>query len=285
MNSTDSGTEDIEIQIMKKFESARRASYFIFENYYNSESVNKEDLRYSKLETWEYLKELYNLICVYFETKKLENYLTNFKSKFEPIICNQESAIKIDSMQFPDGDSTEDLKLIWEWDLILKPFSLFEKIPKKSKSNLLIVLKNTNDILKSFGIRPKREDDINKKMREVLCWFYPNVIAFTEGYFRHQFSQYKPDIIIKELQTCVEYKLIRDSKNIGLYLNQLVVDSKNYTDNIHNRHCIAVLCIEKSVIVSEIAIIDEWHRLKFPNNWELIIIKDVECLSLKNNLN
>jgi len=116
-------------------------------------------------------------------------------------------------------------------------------------------------------------------LREVAKFYFTGVIAYSEGYFVHQFKYYKPDIIIKEFETAIECKLIRENDEIGIKIDELIIDAKRYTGNRNNKMCIAVFCLSKKVSKTKKEIKEDWSNLEFPKNWELVIVPDIDIES------
>ena len=119
-------------------------------------------------------------------------------------------------------------------------------------------------------------------MREILDLYYDDVIAFSQGYFRHKFENYKPDIIIQELGISIEYKLIRKNTEISKKIDELIIDANRYTGNHKNKECIAVFCLSDSITKTNKQIIEDWNKQSFPENWELIIVRGILIDSTKN---
>lgn len=269
--------EELENLISNYFNDLDKTAHWLYESQIVGE-VHKERIRVSKFWTHEHLKELYNIICVYFETQGLTNYLTDFKLKYNPIIEDKELATAFTHFPIDIDDHELELALKYEWRDYLVPFN-FLNVSKKETTqykNLLAFLQNTNNILKFAKIVPQKEEDINKVIRETAKLFYKDVVPFSEGYFRHSFKQYHPDVIIRDLGVAIEYKLIKKQSEIGERFGSLVEDAAMYSGNSLNKNCIVVICLTKEVNVTNAEIIENWRKFKFPKDWDLIIIPDVE---------
>jgi len=260
---------------------ARDASYDIFTRAFAGGKGDENEERVSEFWTHEYLHMMYNIICVYFETLGLTIYLKDFKEKFEPIVNDRDKATEFAMYPLYGDDSVDDLKLILEWEKYLAPFPIFSETMDEEKNRLHEFLESTNEILKFTETKVINENDINTVMRQILSYFYSDVTRYSEGYFRHKFTHYLPDILIKEIgvAVAVEYKLIREDKNVGQKLDELIIDAKRYTDNGFNRGCIAVFCLSTAVKKTTKEIKGEWKRMAFPTNWDLIIVREVNIMS------
>lgn len=265
----------IESEFNSYYKEVRNSSYYIFELTYGLSDVASEDLNFSKFWTHEYLYRMYNLLCVYFELLQLNNYLEKFKKEFEDIILDIDKATKISSLLFKHGDTDEDLLLLIEWKKFLAPFSFYWENEKKENNKLISLLESTNEILKITKTKVKKEEDINSIIREIVELYYEEVSAFSEGYFRHKFKNYRPDVIIGEINTSIEYKLIRQNSDIGAKMDELLIDAKRYVDNPFNKDCIAVFCLSAKITKNKKQINEDWKKMLFPKNWKLVIITDV----------
>ncbi len=254
---------------------------------YSSQIINNsngefdhEDDYFSFYEYWthEYLQRMYNILCVYFESMNLSAFLIEFKERFASVIADKESALKIGTIPFEYGDTSEDLFILIEWKKFLAPFHFFwDKNAKKEEIDKFIqIIKSTNEILKLTKTTVSKEEDINSIIRDILNLYYTEVTPYSEGYFRHSFKDYRPDVIIGEIGVALEYKLIRQNKEIGNKMDELIIDANRYTGNHKNKKCIAVFCLSKKVSKTSKQIKEDWNKMEFPENWSLIIIPDIE---------
>lgn len=248
----------------------------ILETCYTNEAVDDEDLQFSKFWTKEYLNKMYHILIVYFETLGLTNYAKDFKEIYADRIKDKNETSKVASILLQYAEIEHDLLILVEWRRILAPFPFFseQKILKET-SKLVGLLKCTNEILKTQSIAVSKEEDINRVIRQMSAYYFSGVMGYTEGYFGQKFTKYRPDVIIKELGTAVEYKLVRKNTDIGTKLDELLIDANAYTGNPTNRHCIAVFCLSTKVTIPEKEILEGWVQKEFPKNWQLLIVKDV----------
>jgi len=275
----------IEKEFKYYYDNIHDVSSPIYDQYYGfSNNIDNETLMFSKYWTHEYVKRMYNLLCVYFEILDLKDYLSEFKTKYKSIVEDENESTKMTTIPLKYGDTEDDLFILNEWRRMLAPFNFFwKKKEEKEKRKLTEFLESTNEILKITNTKVYKEDNINHIIRETAKFYFNGVISYSEGYFVHQFKGYKPDIIIKELNTAVEYKLIKENKEIAIKLDELLIDAKRYTGNHNNKSCIAVLCLSTVVNKTKKEIKEEWNNMNFPKKWELIIISDVEILKISND--
>ncbi|UPT71565.1 MAG: hypothetical protein M0D53_04155 [Flavobacterium sp. JAD_PAG50586_2] len=256
----------LENQFNFYYKEVRTLSGSLYTKYYefNPEYDDIDDMTMSAYWTHEYLYRMYNIICVYFETLGLNDYLREFISVFGPIVKDEAAAIKITSQPLTYGDTTEDLFLIIEWKKFLSPFSFFWDKPTENRKleikKLIGLLECTNEIIKITKTQIRKEEDINAIIRQIVDLYYTDVKPFSIGYFQHKFSDYRPDVLIGELGIAIEYKLIRTDKDISTKIDELIVDAKQYTENILNKKCIAVLCLTTKVTITKKQINEYWKK-------------------------
>ncbi|MES2373386.1 MAG: hypothetical protein V4557_12450 [Bacteroidota bacterium] len=266
----------LEKEFNQYYRYLRDSSSYMFEMMNFMDITNYDKKIFSEYWSYEYLYRMYNILCAYFETLGLPHYLERFIKEFQPIIDDKKKATDILSIPLTFGDSEEDLTLLIEWKKFLAPFDFFwTKLDKKEIHKVKQLIECTNQILKLTKTKVFKEDDINRIMRSVANFYFSDVSAYSEGYFEHNFKHYKPDLIIKETGTAIEYKLIRDNSEIGTKMDELIIDAKRYAGNPLNRECIAVFCLSTAVNKTMKEIREDWEKMKFPSNWELIIIDDV----------
>lgn len=266
------------------YKNLREVSSYLYDMFYGMEDkIDHERRQFAEYWTHEYFNRMYNILCVYFETLSLSDYLKNFKETFSNIIKDPKETTKMSSVLLKYGDTDDDLYLLIEWKKYLAPFDFFwtEKQNNIKDKKMIDFLECTNEIIKVTKTDIFNEEDINSVIRETARFYFNGVTAYSEGYFVHQFKHYKPDVIIKEFKTAIEYKLIRENKELGIKLDELIIDAQRYTGNHNNKKCIAVFCLSKSVSKTKKEIKEEWNNMKFPKNWELIIINDIEIKTKK----
>jgi hypothetical protein len=216
------------------------------------------------------LRHLYFHILAYIEAKKLPGYAQTFKEKYGNRL-NDEKFLLNDAILHPDEDP--ELIVLHEFATFLAPFKAFNySQAKQEETNRLIeVLKCTPYILKNTKTNVTNETSIYKAVEWALKLYFPTCRRRNKARFIEQFKIYNPDLLIPELKTAIEYKLIRAGKNIEEYIDQIKVDSANYKDDHQYDNFIAVLCIEDGASATEKNIRSSWAKKQFPNNWELVV--------------
>ena len=278
----------LESEFNAYYQNLREVSSLLYDFSYrdNDDSVDPDEKRFTEYWTHEYLCRMYNLLCVYFESLNLIEYLKEFKHSFGHVIKDKLKSIQLGYEVLQYGDTEEDLFLIIEWKKYLAPFNFFwEKQNDLKRRKIIEFLECTSEILKITNTQVNNEENINKIIRETAKFYFTGVTTYSEGYFVHQFKHYKPGVIIKEIGTAIEYKLIRSDKEVGIKLDELIVDAKRYKGNQNNRYCIAVFCLSRNVHKTKKEILEDWNTIEFPSNWHLIVISDIVIQEAKQKNN
>ena len=217
------------------------------------------------------LKTLYHLILAYLEAKGLQDYAKRFRLKYENIL-EEKSPLHSDTIL--DLEHDPELRVLHEFSQVLSPFKAFDySFGKKEEINHLHeVLKGTRYILKNLKVQLTNETSIYKEVEWVLKLFYPKAREAKKTQFHGYFKEYKPDVLIPELKTAIEYKYIRKGKSIDDYIDQVKVDATNYKGDYRYDSFIAVLCLEDAGQAPEENIRKAWDDKGFPDNWDLVIV-------------
>lgn len=218
------------------------------------------------------IKDLYYLIKVYFEAKGLNAYLSDFHSKFDYLIHDDNNGLLKSELYHPESD--EELKIINDFKRLLDPFKFFDyrQTLEEEIIKLSSILKHTDYILKNIKAEVKTEADIYKQVKWVLGLYYPRCRLLNKASFIQEFKTYNPDILVPELKTAIEFKFLsKVSDNIDDYIDQIRSDATNYTDDHRYETFIAVLYIANTATATHDAIQISWEQKKFPKNWELVI--------------
>ncbi|MEX1827496.1 hypothetical protein [Luteibacter sp. CQ10] len=93
---------------------------------------------------------------------------------------------------------------------------------------LEVILGNTASIIHKIGATPASEADVYKAVRHVLENIFPSAITPQSKFFKKA-QEYRPDILIPELSSAVEYKYARDEAKLKAVIGQISDDVKGYT--------------------------------------------------------
>lgn len=217
------------------------------------------------------IKALYYLILAYLEIKEMVIFLEIFKEKFDKEIDNTEEILKC--VTYHEYEEPE-LLIINQFKIFLAPFKFFDyqQIKEDETIKLISILESTESILKKINVPINNEADIYKQVKWVLRLYYPSIPA-AKSNFDKQFKTYKPDILIPELKTAIEYKYIKnESDNIDDFIDQIRTDAVNYTDDYKYDNFVAVIYIQDVSVFPRESIKMSWDQKKFPRNWKLVIV-------------
>ena len=222
-------------------------------------------------ETWLFhgTRVLYYKICLFFELKRLPFYLKMFKDKF---------AEHIDSVEFVTNsraplyeNSEPSMVILDNFRDFLSPFHEFDfSIISKGDSNKLkLILENTIPILTKTGTNIISETSISEPVKWIIEIFYPNA-KLNSSRFIKKFKTYKPDILVPEVSSAVEYKYIRKGKNIGDFLDQLKTDCDNYDGDQEYKYFYAVVYFEDKSQYNPEAFRKGVNEKGFKENWYIM---------------
>lgn len=98
------------------------------------------------------------------------------------------------------------------------------------KSNILEnILRSTGNIIYEKRIEPNREDLVSNCISDYLKYPFPSTI--NKPTIPSVLKNYKPDIAISENKSLVEYKYIKEEKEVGPALDGILADSRAYSDD------------------------------------------------------
>lgn len=262
---------ELEIVRIQEIIEKENYDYYAFQQDEEGYSALMDDKYADSIIYW--MKRLYLCILVYLELRGLNQYLSKFRDKFEESIEASSEILK----RIPVDDEhsiysiTPPLLMLENFQLYLAPFvGLSESAEHLFENDLLInILKSTKQILTKNKVTPSNEAEIYREVKWVLDFYFDTRKAVSRFIKKH--TNYKPDILIPEIKTAIEYKFVRDSANVDTYLDQLIVDARVYTDDPGYSKFVAVLCLENSIL-PEGNVLQAWKERKFPSNWIIVTV-------------
>jgi len=233
----------------------------------------------------ERIKDIYYLIQAFLELKNLSSMARRFEREFLTSIIDPK---KLMETYQSHPDAFEENALLAEFDRYLMPSKEFQadfKEISKQSSQLISVLGNTGHILNYLKATISNEADIYKIMQWFLSQYYPSTKLTQKAGFIQRFKTYRPDILIPELKTAIEYKYLdKPQDNVDTFLDQVSVDAKNFIGDPSYDNFVAVLYFEHVVTATPESILVAWNEKNFPRNWKLVItgatIKGVNAIEL-----
>jgi len=233
----------------------------------DEEDEDEENKLYYNLQT------LYLKIRCYLEAKNLLNYLNAFVEKIAPFIENKREALQVSGPYMSDGDPY--LTAWSEMNTFLVPFPVFEDRYKKKKDISFVeeILKNSGRLITHRGVSVKNEADIYREVKWFLEILFPSIRQIEKARFIRKFKTYHPDILIPEIKVVIEYKLIREGRNIDDYVDQVKTDANNYEGDSEFEIFYAVFFIIGKPVTKK-AVLESWKERKFPDNWHPIVVME-----------
>lgn len=218
------------------------------------------------------IQQAHRCICVFLEVESLGSYLKSFKEKFDRRVEDfGEITVSIDLPEDVDGPVL--LPIASDMKSFLYPFMSFanNKNGKDSYDKVVNVLKSTAQIVSKIRVFNLSEASIYNEVLWVLHFYFDARRGSPVG-SRGKFGIYRPDLLIPELSTAIEYKYVREKALLNPYLDGLIADATNYKGDSEYNQFIAVVCFEK-LLFSEESIRQAWSEKQFPSNWELIVVR------------
>jgi hypothetical protein len=215
-----------------------------------------------------HLQRLFILMTSYFEGKGLNDFASQFRKEFSETMVSKEKLLATEEY---DGDSY--LVMNYKLNQYLYPFKAFSSKSAKEDDGfekLISIVGETPHILSQFGNVIKNEADIYKRVQWVLN-FYFDTRPTRKTRFISKFKIYRPDILIPELETAIEYKLVKKRDALDDYIDQLGIDADNYRGDPFYREFIAVICLKGNIATKrdiEIA----WKGKQFDEHWHPVVV-------------
>ena len=218
----------------------------------------------------------YHILC-FLEIKGLTRLLKQFEQEFDQSYLEDEKRLlKHDD----NGIETYEpgLIILNKFRSYLEVFTEFDTPPIFANYNingyeiLEEILKNTQHIVENVKDDIKKEADIYSQVSWVLKMIFVSTRRLNKARVIKGINTYKPDILIPELKTAIEYKYIRIWKDLSIHLDQVKTDADNYTDDPEYNRFYAVFYISSQKLISEKAFLSEWGDKNFPSNWKAIVV-------------
>lgn len=223
-------------------------------------------------ETWLFhgTKQLYYKICLFLELKNVPVYLNIFVSKFGPFIDDKMSVM---TDRGPLYEESEPSMIIHDdFRDFLSGFPEFAHNKKAETNKVRLILENTNAILAKTATIPKSETPIYNTVRWFIEIVYPQTRSLNKARFIKKFKTYRPDILIPETSSAIEYKLVKKGKNTGDYLDQIKTDADSYEGDPEYKFFYAVVYFQDKNDLNKAAFDHAVVEKSFPENWMIIAL-------------
>ncbi|MEZ8503160.1 hypothetical protein AB6D08_17750 [Vibrio splendidus] len=132
------------------------------------------------------------------------------------------------------------------------------------------VLRNTASIVSKTGKKPNSETDVYKTVKVSVEAIFPSSKKPKSNFIKHA-KEYKPDILIPELYTAVEYKYAKDEEKLKSTIEQICIDVKGYTGDKDYTVFYAVFYVTEDFWGFK-KFKSVWNDYDFPKNWVPIYV-------------
>ena len=161
-----------------------------------------------------------------------------------------------------------------EFREFLSRFPEFDyEFSNRSETNQLKqILENTNGIIQKTKTVVGTEKSIYDPVRWLIEIVFPLTRMAGKGRFIKKFTRYQPDILVPEVRSAVEYKIIRTGDNPGIFLDQLKTDADGYTGDPDYKFFYAVVFFESKDELNPEAFKHAVIEKSFPDNWTILAL-------------
>jgi hypothetical protein len=242
-----------------------------------NEGFNVSDSRASIL--WR-IKNVHEQILCFLEMKGLGRWMNRFENEFSEKMNDESFLLETDG-----GSEEHDPELIitQRFRSYLTVFNEFDSTPTTEGigSNkheydglelLADVIKNTQHIIENVNHPVTNEASIYNQVEWVLRVIFSSTRRVNKSRFISDFKNYEPDLLIPELRTTIEYKYIKEEKDIATHIDQVKTDADNYKGDPEYDNFYAAFYISSQKIVAEKSILAAWGNKGFAKNWRPFVI-------------
>jgi hypothetical protein len=127
------------------------------------------------------------------------------------------------------------------------------------------VLNNTAVIISNSGTQPRTETEVYKAVKNILEAIFPTSKSPKSNFIKTA-KEYKPDILIPELNAAVEYKYASTEEKLKVTVEQIAADVKGYTGDKDYNVFYAVFYVTDDFWGEE-KFKQVWKEQQFPKNW------------------
>jgi hypothetical protein len=131
------------------------------------------------------------------------------------------------------------------------------------------LLENTAILVKLRGIAPAKETDLNNIVEEFLFVLFPKARAADRSQFNTVFKTFRPDILIPEMSTAIEYKFVDSEADLKKVLGEIAEDAKGYGTHDHYSNFYAVFYLTQ-LFCSRERFEEAWTEFGAPKTWHPI---------------
>ncbi len=216
------------------------------------------------------IKSLHNQIICYFDMCELNKYFDIFIKKFGEFPDTKVAFNGIDFEPFNGEIYNQYLHELWSF---LSPFDFFKNnlnIKQNGITYLENILSNTASILHKMEKQPQSEAQVYNAVKVVIESIFPTSKNAGSNFLKTA-KEFKPDILIPELSTAIEYKFAKDETKLKATIEQIAADAKGYTGDQDYNLFYAVFYVTKDFWgIPKFEQV--WKDNKFPKNWKAFYV-------------
>ncbi|MEJ8858652.1 hypothetical protein WKW79_29045 [Variovorax robiniae] len=151
-----------------------------------------------------------------------------------------------------------------------KPIEEAEQRNQVGREMLERILRNTASALYRLGVVPASEPDVYKAVKKFIDPVFPSAIDASSGFYS-TLKTYKPDILVPEIYTAIEYKFADSEEKLKSFFGEIAEDVKGYKGDDKYRWFYAVVYATTDFIGAE-RFQKSWEDHDFPPHWQAIYV-------------
>lgn len=229
--------------------------------------IDKDD---ELIEPFKYLaKSIYLGVVCYLDQLGLENYLKIFFDQFGKDADKLSGVLDFEIDHLWSGVP----RCIWLSRIrqFLNAFPILEHEEDRYRrlsgiQYLENILDATASIISKGKKKPRTEAQVYNAVKDILAPIFPTSISPKSNFLKSA-KEYKPDILIPELNVAVEYKYADSEEKLKSTIEQIAVDVRGYTGDKDYNLFYAVFYVTED-FWGERKFKEFWKDLKFPGNWQ-----------------
>jgi hypothetical protein len=219
------------------------------------------------------IKELYYLILVYLEARKLPHYFETFKTAFDKVLREGNDLLDV-KLAHPDG--AQSLAVLIDYKAFLQPFKAFGfgETFSNELNTLIRIVKNTAVIMRNAQIEVLSEYEINRQLQWVLGLYFPSCCIGSKMSITGRLKVYAPSLFIPEIGAAIGYKVFKDTEDeVVQYLELLKAEDGTARDTRYRRFLLGLYVDSAAVNNGAYGRLTRICREEFATPWKMIVIK------------
>ena len=153
----------------------------------------------------------------------------------------------------------------------IEPTSRDQYRQQEGRRYLMRLLENTAMLVKLRQITPTKETELTNIVEEFAFLVFPDARVADAARFNTVFKTFRPDILIPELSTAIEYKYIDSDDDLKKVLGEIAEDAKAYRGDDAYSNFYAVFYLTH-LFCSKERLETAWTEFDPPDNWHLVYV-------------